>query len=149
MSMLGVSSAAPRKTAILPEGGRDFLRRRMMELVGFGVTALGMLMLLALFTYSPADPSLNHATGGHVRNLLGGPGAVAADLVMQLFGFGAIAAILPLAAQGLRLDVGLAVGAANLADGNSLARLSGFFCLGHLDQAPAPASTLASLPSRR
>jgi S-DNA-T family DNA segregation ATPase FtsK/SpoIIIE len=33
MAMMGATSAGPRKMSILPEGGRDFLRRRMMELV--------------------------------------------------------------------------------------------------------------------
>ena len=28
MAIIGAASVAPRKTAILPEGGRDFLRRR-------------------------------------------------------------------------------------------------------------------------
>ena len=80
MAMIGVSSAMPRKTAILPEGGRDFLRRRMMELVGVGVAAAGVVLLLALFTYSPGDPSLNHATGRAPHNLVGVFGAYVSDL---------------------------------------------------------------------
>ena len=56
MAIIGAASVAPRKTAILPEGGRDFLRRRMMELVGAAVAGLGVVLLLALFTYSPGDP---------------------------------------------------------------------------------------------
>ena len=35
MAMMGATSS--RKTTILPEGGRDFLRRRMMELVGAAI----------------------------------------------------------------------------------------------------------------
>ncbi len=65
--------------------------------------ALAAAVTVALATWSAQDPSLNHATGGHVRNLLGHPGAVVADILMQLVGFGAIAAILPLATQGLRM----------------------------------------------
>ena len=68
MAIIGAASVAPRKTAILPEGGRDFLRRRMMELVGTAVAGLGVVVLLALFTYSPGDPSLNHATGRAPHN---------------------------------------------------------------------------------
>ncbi len=60
-------------------------------------------MTLALVSWSAHDPSFNHATAGHVRNLLGHPGAIGADMAMQLVGFGAIAAIVPLATQGLRL----------------------------------------------
>ena len=46
MAIIGAASIAPRKTAILPEGGRDFLRRRMMELVGAAVAGLGVVLLL-------------------------------------------------------------------------------------------------------
>jgi len=81
----------------------DAAQRRLWQAVGFGMLIGAGALALALATWSVRDPSLNHATGGHVRNLLGAPGAAAADLIMQLFGFGAIAAILPLAAQGLRL----------------------------------------------
>src|SRR4030095_1129002 len=56
MAMLGIS--ATHKTTILPEGGRDFLRRRMMELVGVGVAIAGVLLLISIFTFSNADPSL-------------------------------------------------------------------------------------------
>ena len=78
-------------------------QRRLWQVAGFGMLTGAGALALALSTWSAGDPSLNHATGGHIRNVLGAPGAAAADLVMQLFGFGAIAAILPLAAQGLRL----------------------------------------------
>ena len=55
MALIGASSFIPRKTTILPEGGRDFLHRRMMELVGAGVATAGVVLLLALFTFSPGD----------------------------------------------------------------------------------------------
>ncbi len=82
---------------------RDFSARRTAELIGATMVGSAGAMTLALVSWSARDPSLNHATGGHVRNLLGHPGAVAADLLMQLVGFGAIAAILPLAVQGMRM----------------------------------------------
>ena len=56
-----------------------------------GVLALG----LALLTWSVADPSLNHATNAPVHNLLGKPGAIAADFAMQLLGLACIAALAP------------------------------------------------------
>jgi S-DNA-T family DNA segregation ATPase FtsK/SpoIIIE len=81
----------------------DAAQRRLWQVAGFVMLTAAGALAVALSTWSAGDPSLNHATGGQIRNLLGAPGAAAADLVMQLFGFGAIAAILPLAAQGLRL----------------------------------------------
>src|SRR5580704_12940524 len=86
MAIMGVTSLLPRKTTILPESGRDFLHRRMMELVGVGVAAAGVVLLLALFTYSPGDPSLNHATGSAPHNIVGLPGAYISDLLLQTFG---------------------------------------------------------------
>ncbi len=103
MAMIGVTSTMPRKTAILPEGGRDFLRRRMMELVGVAVAASGVVLLLALFTYSPGDPSLNHATGRAPHNLVGLPGAYISDLLLQTFGLAIILVPVALITWGVRM----------------------------------------------
>ncbi len=101
--MIGVTSEMHRKTAILPEGGRDFLRRRMMELVGAGVAGAGVVLLLALFTYSPGDPSLNHATGRAPHNLVGVPGAYISDLLLQTFGLAIILVPVALITWGVRM----------------------------------------------
>ncbi len=82
---------------------REFSTRRAAEAAGALMLTLSGATTLALVSWSAHDPSLNHATGGHVRNLLGHPGAVVSDLLMQLVGFGAIAAVVPLAAQGVRM----------------------------------------------
>jgi DNA segregation ATPase FtsK/SpoIIIE, S-DNA-T family len=103
MAMLGVSSAMAHKTTILPEGGRDFLRRRLMELVGIAVAAFGLMLLMALFTYSPADPSLNHATGRAPHNLLGMPGAYTSDLLLQTFGLAIVLVPVALITWGVRM----------------------------------------------
>jgi S-DNA-T family DNA segregation ATPase FtsK/SpoIIIE len=103
MALIGITSAMHRKTAILPEGGRDFLRRRMMELVGVGVAAAGVVLLLALFTYSPGDPSLNHATGRSPHNLVGVPGAYISDLLLQTFGLAIILVPVALITWGVRM----------------------------------------------
>src|SRR6185503_16635397 len=103
MAIIGAASIAPRKTAILPEGGRDFLRRRMMELVGIAVAGLGVVLLLALFTYSPGDPSLNHATGRAPHNTMGVPGAYMSDLLLQTFGLAIVLVPVALITWGVRL----------------------------------------------
>ncbi|MGE0236904.1 DNA translocase FtsK [Methylocystis sp.] len=82
---------------------REFTARRLAELLGVFLVATAAALTLSLVSWSARDPSFNHATSGHVRNLLGPPGAVVSDLLMQLVGFGAIAAIVPIATQGLRL----------------------------------------------
>jgi S-DNA-T family DNA segregation ATPase FtsK/SpoIIIE len=78
-------------------------RRRITELFGILLISLAMMAALALASWSVADPSLSHATDHPVHNLMGWPGAVAADLMMQLLGLGAMALILPVAIWGYRL----------------------------------------------
>jgi S-DNA-T family DNA segregation ATPase FtsK/SpoIIIE len=79
------------------------LRRRLSELSGVVLIGVAMMGALALATWSVRDPSLSHATDAPAHNLLGWPGAVAADLMMQLLGLGSLALILPVAAWGYRL----------------------------------------------
>jgi DNA segregation ATPase FtsK/SpoIIIE, S-DNA-T family len=79
------------------------LRRRLRELGGVALLSLATMAGLALATWSEQDPSLSHATKAPVHNLLGVPGATAADLLMQLFGLGSLALLLPIAVWGYRL----------------------------------------------
>ncbi len=79
------------------------LRRRLREVVGIALICLAMMAALALATWSVQDPSLSHATDAPVHNLLGLPGAIAADLLMQLLGLGSLALLLPIAVWGYRL----------------------------------------------
>ena len=87
----------------MPASVRDFPKRRAAEISGlcalFGVAGL----CLALLTWSVSDPSLNHATNARVHNLLGAPGAIAADLVMQFVGLASVALLTPPAFWGWRL----------------------------------------------
>jgi DNA segregation ATPase FtsK/SpoIIIE, S-DNA-T family len=79
------------------------LQRRLRELGGVALLSLAMILALALATWSVQDPSLSHATDAPVHNLLGRPGAIAADLSMQLLGLGSLALLLPIAVWGYRL----------------------------------------------
>ncbi len=79
------------------------LRRRLRELVGIALISLAMMAALALASWSVQDPSLSHATDTPVHNLLGVPGAIASDLMMQLLGLGSLALLLPIAVWGYRL----------------------------------------------
>src|SRR5580692_4518587 len=79
------------------------LQRRLREVGGIALLSLTMMAALALGTWSVQDPSLSHATDAPVHNLLGMPGAIAADLMMQLFGLGSLALLLPIAVWGYRL----------------------------------------------
>ena len=79
------------------------LRRRLREIGGIALLSLAMMAALALATWSVHDPSLSHATDASVRNLLGRPGAIAADLMMQLLGLASLALLLPIGVWGYRL----------------------------------------------
>ncbi len=79
------------------------LKRRLREVGGIALLSLAMMAALALATWSVQDPSLSHATDAPVRNLLGHPGAITADLLMQLLGLGSLALLLPIAIWGYRL----------------------------------------------
>ncbi|HEY0235706.1 MAG TPA: DNA translocase FtsK 4TM domain-containing protein [Afipia sp.] len=82
---------------------RAMLMRRLRELAGLGVLALSCAAAAALMTWSVQDPSLSHATSVKIRNLMGWPGAIGADLLMQIFGLGAIMIVMPVAVWGWRL----------------------------------------------
>jgi DNA segregation ATPase FtsK/SpoIIIE, S-DNA-T family len=79
------------------------IKRRLREAGGIALISLAMMAALALATWSVQDPSLSHATDAPVHNWLGRPGAIAADLMMQLLGLGALALLLPIAVWGYRL----------------------------------------------
>jgi DNA segregation ATPase FtsK/SpoIIIE, S-DNA-T family len=89
--------------SFLSDGLRDMLRRRLREIVGVALVVAAMLLGAALASWSVQDPSFSHATVNPVRNLLGFPGAIAADLMMQLLGLGALAIVLPIGVWGWRL----------------------------------------------
>jgi S-DNA-T family DNA segregation ATPase FtsK/SpoIIIE len=101
MAMMGTT--ASRKMTIMPEGSGDFFRRRMMELVGAAIAVLGVLLLMAVFTFNAADPSLNHATGVAPANLMGLPGAYVSDLLLQTFGLAICLVPVALITWGVRM----------------------------------------------
>jgi len=87
----------------LPASIRDALARRLRELAGLALIALAGVAAAALMTWSVQDPSLSHATSRAIRNIVGYPGAIGADLLMQILGLGAIMLILPVAVWGWRM----------------------------------------------
>ncbi|MFO1150198.1 MAG: DNA translocase FtsK [Alsobacter sp.] len=90
----------------LQEALRDFLWRRAAEIGGVTLLVVSTACALALVTWSVQDPSVNHAIDGPVRNLLGRPGAIVADILMQMMGVAAIALLAPPALAGVRLMTG-------------------------------------------
>jgi len=88
-------------TIFVPTGNR-----RLNELIGFLMCISALLLLLALVSYSPLDPSWNSASGlntSHAaRNWIGIVGAYTADAVLQFFGVGAFLLVIFPATLGAR-----------------------------------------------
>jgi S-DNA-T family DNA segregation ATPase FtsK/SpoIIIE len=82
----------------VPQAVRRFIRHRMFELAGFALFSANVTIGLALASWSPSDPSFNRAIDGAPANLLGYPGAVVSDELIQLLGLASIVVIaVPLA----------------------------------------------------
>ena len=88
-------------TIFVPTGNR-----RLNELIGFLMCVSALLLLLALVSYSPLDPSWNSASGlnnSHAaRNWIGIVGAYTADAVLQFFGVGSFLLVIFPATLGAR-----------------------------------------------
>ena len=84
----------------VPASVREFPKRRAAEIAGLVALSGVASLTLALLTWSVSDPSLNHATSARVHNLLGAPGAIAADLVMQFIGLASATLLAPPAFWG-------------------------------------------------
>jgi S-DNA-T family DNA segregation ATPase FtsK/SpoIIIE len=75
--------------------------RRLNELVGLMVLVAATLLVLALVSYRPTDPSIDTvaAAGYHIHNWIGPIGARVSDLLLQFEGLSAFG--LPLVVAGL------------------------------------------------
>src|SRR5215210_5136320 len=102
MSMQAIERVIPL-VGQLPAAIREALARRLRELAGLSLIALSGVAAAALMTWSVQDPSLSHATSRAIRNIVGYPGAIGADLLMQILGLGSIMLMLPVAVWGWRM----------------------------------------------
>jgi S-DNA-T family DNA segregation ATPase FtsK/SpoIIIE len=74
---------------------------------------LVFMLALAVLSYAPQDASMNVSSGLDIDNWLGRPGAIAADMVLQLFGLAVWLILLPLGARAARQLTGLALNRPN------------------------------------
>ena len=97
MEQAGMGPRKRRGSAVSPYAKMNIARaftptanRRLNELIGFLVFVSAVLLVLALVSYSPLDPSLNTASnppaGRPAHNWIGVFGAIVSDLALQLFG---------------------------------------------------------------
>ncbi len=96
------SSKKTPRHVLVAEATARFIKRRLVEAWGAAIAAIGTGLGLAFFTYHPADPSLNTSSGAAPENLMGLPGAYAADFLLQILGIGAGVFALALIAWGVK-----------------------------------------------
>ena len=118
--MRSTRSIAPRFFEL--DDIRRLLSRNAPLLLGLGLIGGAALVAASLATWSVGDPSLNHAVEGPVRNLLGAPGAILSDVLMQMIGLASAVLLIPVGIWGWRLVFS---GATRVTLGRILAWLAG------------------------
>ena len=71
-----------------------FTIKRLIEIIGIIVSCIGILLLIALITYSPNDPNFIFPENTEIKNLLGFQGSYVSDLFFQSIGL--ISYLIPL-----------------------------------------------------
>ena len=88
---------------LLPPSLEDRLLRTLVRGLGAILCLASAIGWISLLSWSAADPSFLHVTGGAVRNWLGSTGAVTADLLLQTLGVASLFALLAPMVWGLEL----------------------------------------------
>ena len=63
-----------------------FVINRLIEIVGIGVSLLGILIFVALISYSPEDPNFIFPENTEIKNILGYQGSFLSDIILQSIG---------------------------------------------------------------
>jgi len=72
----------------------SFFTKRLLEIIGIFIISLGVLIFIALISYSPEDPNFIFPDNTKINNLLGYHGSFTSDLLFQSFGI--ISYLLPI-----------------------------------------------------
>ena len=70
-----------------------FIIKRLIELFGICIFLLGILLIIALISYSPEDPNFIFPENTEIKNILGFQGSFTSDLIFQSIGI--IAYLIP------------------------------------------------------
>lgn len=93
-----------KKQPLFPPAVHQFLARRITDLLGLFQLLAGLFLVLAVYSYSNADISLNAAaTTPDVSNWMGTPGAMLSDLLIQTLGLTAFLPGVLIGFWGLRI----------------------------------------------
>ena len=64
----------------------NFIKKRLIEILGLIISTLGILLLLSLISYSPEDPNFIFPENYEIKNFLGFRGSFVSDLFFQSLG---------------------------------------------------------------
>ncbi|MFZ4807432.1 MAG: DNA translocase FtsK 4TM domain-containing protein [Hyphomicrobiaceae bacterium] len=92
-----------RSPRLLPSQVEDRLIEMVARATGAVLLAVALFGWVSLISWKITDPSLSHTTTEPARNLLGYPGAVCSDLLIQTLGFASIFALVAPVVWGLEL----------------------------------------------
>ena len=81
----------------------NFTIKRIAEILGITVLSAGVLLLLALLTYSPEDPNFIFPENTKITNILGFHGSFVSDLFFQSIGLVSYLFSLTLIVTGLNI----------------------------------------------
>ena len=65
----------------------EFTIKRLIEIFGFCVLLIGILLFITLVSYSPEDPNFIFPENTEIKNLLGYQGSFISDLFLQSIGY--------------------------------------------------------------
>ncbi len=71
-----------------------FIIKRLIEIIGFSISFIGLLLLVALISYSPSDPNFIFPENTEINNYLGFQGSYISDFFFQSIGL--ISYLIPL-----------------------------------------------------
>ncbi len=89
--------------SLLPDDLRIAVRRKIVQTGGLVLLSIAAALCLALASWKVDDDSLSQASRLPVKNWLGKPGAISADLLIQLWGLASISLVFVVALWGWRL----------------------------------------------
>lgn len=84
----------------LPPDMQDGLRTSAAKLAGALLFLIALALWVSMLTWSTSDPGLSRDALSPPQNLLGAPGALMADVMLQTFGLSAVLLVVPMATWG-------------------------------------------------
>ena len=81
----------------------NFIKKRLIEILGLIISTLGILLFLSLISYSPEDPNFIFPENYEIKNFLGFRGSFVSDLFFQSLGL--ITFLIPISFIAIGLSI--------------------------------------------